>query len=196
MKRAWDLGGRRFIEIGPDTTLTAMGKSITSSIKTHTSVEQGSDYWHSSLDNALVEDVETTCSGSRLYNGADEYQTNITKRYPIQAHGQQMHRLLQQIQREDYSSLTVYNSYLHAGLIQDWLGDHVLHNEIVLPGAAMIDLIGAAGLRCRHYLVDTAAGWHNNECVVHITGLRIIKPVVVVDVRTDKNNGNNKDLGY
>ena len=89
-------------------------------------------------------------------------------------------RLLQAATFSEFDGSTVYKTYLHAGLLREWLGDHVLHGQIVFPGAAMLDMALAVCVKGR----GSAERQHtSHESVVHLEGFSILHPVVVADSR-------------
>jgi len=96
-----------------------------------------------------------------------------------------VHRLLQQMHRETLSSSCIFTSYLHAGVLSEWLGDHILHGKIVVPGAALLELCCAAALR--------ASGTNTNasgvEHKVVVEGFSIQVPLVATDVRVQDGSG-------
>ncbi|NBQ16301.1 MAG: hypothetical protein EBU31_17240, partial [Proteobacteria bacterium] len=103
------------------------------------------------------------------------------KRYPLRSSGpQHRHRLLQTCQREAISQSTVYGIRLHAGILRDWLSDHVLYGEIVLPGASLLELSCAALARSRP---GQGLASERGSDSVRLDGLTVLRPVVAVDTR-------------
>ena len=109
------------------------------------------------------------------------------KRYPLRSSGpQHRHRLLQTCQREAISQSTVYGIRLHAGILRDWLSDHVLYGEIVLPGASLLELSCAALARSRP---GQGLASERGSDSVRLDGLTVLRPVVAVDTREGQGKG-------
>jgi len=96
-----------------------------------------------------------------------------------------VHRLLQQMHRETLSSSCIFTSYLHAGVLSEWLGDHILHGKIVVPGAALLELCCAAALRASG--TNTNASGVEHKVVVEGFGIQV--PLVATDVRVQDGSG-------
>jgi hypothetical protein len=61
--------------------------------------------------------------------------------------------------------------------LNGWLGDHVLHGQVVVPGAALLELCCAAAMRSSVALRDES----NRE--VCVEGFTILQPLIAEDVR-------------
>ena len=143
VERSWDLGGRVFVEMGPDQTLSKLSQAIVTRHSKASTTAADRSVWYSGLDSPeKYEETRSSVESQELsplllLQKRDSYQ-----RHPLRA--RKHHRLLQEARRETFSGLTVFTSRLHAGIIHDWLADHCLHGEIVLPGAALVELACAA----------------------------------------------------
>ena len=102
-------------------------------------------------------------------------QEEPMKRYES---GRQAHRLLQQMTREEFSSSTIFTAHIHAGVLDEWVADHILHGEIVVPGAALLEMCCAAAMVVFGKAMDTT------DAVVSVDGFRILVPLVANDVRS------------
>eukprot|EP01037_Dinobryon_pediforme_P044580 gene44580-56455_t len=92
--------------------------------------------------------------------GPDDTLSRMTKRISVESHCNQgaifgvlpsreiiqtrkfSNRLLQAV--VCLTDSTLFSGYLHGGIMKQWLRDHVLYGEIVLPGAAYFEMILAA----------------------------------------------------
>jgi hypothetical protein len=80
-----------------------------------------------------------------------------------------IHRMLQKIYR--HGNQEISTCHLHVGLVKDWLKDHVLTDNIVMPAAAILEFAYAASLK---YLWASNAS--SNIC---LEGFKILQPVNV-----------------
>ena len=78
----------------------------------------------------------------------------------------------------------MFTSRLHAGILRDWLADHVLHGEVVLPGAALMELACAAASHA-HWMASASSSSVSGGSseVVCVEGFSIVRRVVAADVR-------------
>eukprot|EP01034_Spumella_vulgaris_P015607 gene15607-19938_t len=103
--------------------------------------------------------------------------------YPRFKTSKPYNRMLQQVQHEAFSDQTVFTTRLHSGIAKDWLGDHVVHGDVVLPGAALLEIVCAAALSVAHKSTSVSAD------AVFCEGFSILSPVVVA---TDLKGDNSK----
>ncbi|NDG63455.1 MAG: SDR family NAD(P)-dependent oxidoreductase, partial [Planctomycetes bacterium] len=100
------------------------------------------------------------------------------KRYSL---GPVPHRMLQQVVHEAYSGNTICSVNLHAGIHRDWLKDHVVHGQVILPGAAMVELMLSAGMK-NSKCVDR----HASSAVLCLKGVSMVEPVICAENRVTR----------
>ena len=84
------------------------------------------------------------------------------------------------MQNDMWTGDTLVKCFLHRGLLNDWLGDHVVQDRIVFPGAGLIELSLAAYRRCHSASALTSQSEKRKYC---LDGFVIHRPVIVRDVR-------------
>ena len=73
-----------------------------------------------------------------------QLKKSTSKRYPLPG-SLSRHRMLQKIVSDvDSKSLTAH-IWIHKSLVDNWLKDHILLNNIVIPGAATIETFYSCG---------------------------------------------------
>eukprot|EP01034_Spumella_vulgaris_P030701 gene30701-37955_t len=82
------------------------------------------------------------------------------------------HRLLQECRRESFSDLVVFTTRLHGAILREWLSDHVVHGRVVVPGAALVELMYAA-----------AAAVEDNRAMASMSleGFAVLQAIVLSD---------------
>jgi Polyketide synthase modules and related proteins len=100
------------------------------------------------------------------------------------------HRLIQSLQREDFSGLSVYSTWFYQGILMDCFGSYSDRDggTIVLPSAIVIDLICAvlraqSGSLRKAFIQERASD--APFVVLAIERLIYLKPVTVRDVRSN-----------
>ena len=150
IERTLELGACAYIEMGADETLTRLSKSILSS-----------------LGGRQVKCVQ---GASRSYDMS--VLGPKRKRHVV---GQQSHRMLQKTVNEELSRKTIFVTRIHSGLLDEWVGDHVLYGKIIVPGAAWMEMMQSAGQR-----------WVSGQIMRSRVSLRDVifhAPLDVVDTR-------------
>jgi acyl transferase domain-containing protein/acyl carrier protein/NADP-dependent 3-hydroxy acid dehydrogenase YdfG len=149
-------GHSTFFEVGADTSLTKLARSVLGAGK-----------------RAFVDSKDILLSHAPSTVDA----TQVATRYPM---GVTPHRMVQSISREAFAERTVVTCRLHSRILNDWLADHVVHDNIILPGAALLEM--ALAVAGRYYspngdLASSGADW------LCVSGFSVTQPVVVTDVR-------------
>jgi hypothetical protein len=91
--------------------------------------------------------------------------------------------LCHEVQNDMMSGDMVVKSYLHRGVLADWLGDHVVNDSIVFPGAALMELSLSAYRRCRS---RGSAALDSQQVKYSIDDFILHRPVMVRDVRKQR----------
>jgi acyl transferase domain-containing protein/NADPH:quinone reductase-like Zn-dependent oxidoreductase/acyl carrier protein len=151
MRIVAESGIREYREVGPDRTLERLAQAVLKGAAPDCTV------------CSCVEGVRTELP--RL-------APHVVSRYPLQT---RRHRMLQELSREQRNQCTVITCLLHAGILSDWLSDHVVHTSVVLPGAAQLELAFAAALR----VFGGASSALKSSSVVRVEGLALLQPIVV-----------------
>jgi acyl transferase domain-containing protein/NADPH:quinone reductase-like Zn-dependent oxidoreductase/acyl carrier protein len=150
-------GVRRFVEIGSDSTLQNLTRSII----------------HGMADEIAA---ATVVSGLSTSDGDahDALKVRAVPRYPLRS--VRSHAMLQSVEREAFTGQTVFKAQFHDGIISNWLRDHVVHGDIICPGAALLEVAFAAAAYLRNYSTSSMSA--GEECI-RVSGFSITKPVVV-----------------
>eukprot|EP01034_Spumella_vulgaris_P044867 gene44867-55840_t len=109
---AWESGIRVYVEMGPSNTLSQLCRGCIEDQDDHEFVE--------------------------IVSGLDKSSTRkAVKRY---VPPDRPHRMLQRVKRDDFEQRTIFTTYLHSGILKDWLRDHKLFGTVVVPGAALLEM--------------------------------------------------------
>eukprot|EP01041_Mallomonas_annulata_P017446 gene17446-35922_t len=145
---AWESGIRVYVEMGPSNTLSQLCRGC---IKDQD-------------DHELLE----------IVSGLDKSSTRKSvKRY---VPPDRPHRMLQRVKRDDFEQRTIFTTYLHSGILKDWLRDHKLFGTVVVPGAALLEMSLSAAKKTCH-------SWSQSEpAVIIVSGVSFIRPMIALDV--------------
>jgi len=162
VKHCANIGCRIFVEVGPDQTLSKLGSRVCSSNEVK--------WLHAeyAITNAFATSTVMALKKPRQKSFKAFYRGN----WP--------HRMLQKSLVVEYSQLTVHTCRLHKGILNDWLLDHCLGEQVVVPGAAILEMCCAAALQS--FIVKTDIPKFSSLPTVYMEGFRILQPVVANDV--------------
>jgi len=138
-----DMGDYTYVEMGADSTLTRMAGSVSS------------HYGHSSI----------ICVHGCSFNE----QRSIARDSNLRVAARRNHRLMQKVSVHEISGVVESIGYLHQGIRRDWAGDLVLHEQVVIPGAAYVDLIFALWSHTNR----------STRCCCIIEDLSVLQPIVM-----------------
>ena len=184
-------GGKWFLEIGADETLTKMGRSVALAMKQQAG---GSDLkWRSSK---VLPDLSAEFGTEHELLSATRESVAVVEiapprmptvaavtRYPLKA---PPHRLLHNMQREDFSEQTVFQTVFHKSILNEWLGDYVIDGAINCPGVGLLELAYAAASKALNpsaWRKQSAGGASSGPSSMCVEGFTINRPVVVNDIR-------------
>ena len=122
---------------------------------------------------------ESSCSVSLVCIS----RSKCPKRFPLT---QATHALLQRCNYNHFNKQAVHEIFLHMAILKHWLSDHVLSGRIILPGAAIIEMMSSAVLRSVEMLGIGGAQLSNGPI---LEGLAIHRPVVVENMMLPGSEG-------
>ncbi|RYG97519.1 hypothetical protein EON65_52745, partial [archaeon] len=124
-----------------------------------------------------------TLANTILYSGARNLLSNrrVSVDFGDSVIRRRLHdKFLQFIGRDPLrQSQKLILAYLHKSMVQEWLQDHKVLNEIVVPAAGIIDFIASCSLWTNPLLYQQA------KVFVYLQGLATLKPIIV-DQRQSK----------
>jgi len=209
LESSWESGGRTFVEMGPNGTLTRLGRgSGLGSIDSSSTRAQVATQWQSTSDilppasstKVPIEDTSKThkkilaeavakMRGWVQSNGVPSQATSQRLAMPLMSRKRYSlavaHQMLQETAVDAFSQDTVFKCRLHKGILNGWLADHILHGSIVLPGVAMVELAYAAGLRSE-WSKKHLAGKKALGLSLVLEDLTIRRPLIANDVRASQ----------
>ena len=80
----------------------------------------------------------------------------------------------------------MFQTVFHKGILNEWLGDHVVHGEIICPGVGLLELACAAASKALNpsaWRKQSAGGASSGPSSMCVEGFTINRPVVVNDIR-------------
>nr|APD71614.1 type I polyketide synthase 8 [Streptomyces sp.] len=170
----WDLGVRRFLELGPDAVLTAMARQsigddteavfIPALRAKHGELETFAGFLGHAHTAGITVDWDT------FYAGTDAHRVDL----PTYAFQRENYWLMSSVQAGDVSAAGLdriehpilaaaaqvgdRDEWLFTGRLstesQPWVGDHVVLGLVIVPGTAWVEAVSTAGRRVGVPVVD------------------------------------------
>ncbi len=105
------------------------------------------NYFHCVLMKAVNEVLAHYKNLAENDNPPSSLKPRIKRFSPSDA--QFFHRMIQSVNREQYSSKTVFTINLHVGILNEWLKECVIEEKIHFPICGLLELIFATGAKSR-----------------------------------------------
>ena len=149
-------------------------------IQGNTGVSESKDEATSTIKVADTTNKVKKCDNNGV-NAKEEEKSNLTRYRRERKH----HRMLQHLTHDHFTDSHIFTSYLHSGLLQEYVADHVLHDQIVVPGAALLEASCAAALLTEPRLQASTSALSLDTTVL-VEDMVVHEPLVAADAREDQ----------